>query len=127
MIGGLALGVDCPVKFGVGSRGPCTMGTSRRKILGPFLGPLGLSPFPGRGGALQALAPSQAGRVAERPTASPCGGRKGAVFYLTARLTRDAPPNLENAEGICFLPGIWMASGTLPLCVPVLKTGEPLN
>lgn len=111
MIGGLAVGADCQVKLGVGSRGPWTVGTSRRKILEPFLGPPGLSPFPGRGGALQSPAPSQARRGMERRCLALLG-KEGAVFYLRARLTGDAPPNLETAEGICFLPGIWMPSAT---------------
>ena len=48
--GGLLLGVDCQVKLGVGSRDSWAVGTSRRKIWGPFLGPLGLPHFLRRGG-----------------------------------------------------------------------------
>lgn len=104
--GGLLLGVDCQVKLGVESRDAWTAGTSRR-ILGPFLGPMGLSHFPGRGGELPV--PSQARRGAERHCLA-LWGKEGAVLSWRARLNGSAPPDLETAEGICILPGTWMPS-----------------
>lgn len=81
--------------------------SSRREILGPLLVPPGLSLFPGRGGELQA--PSPARRVVERRCLA-LGTREGAVLSSRARLNGGAPPNLETAEGICFLSGDQMPS-----------------
>lgn len=99
--GGPALGVNCQVTLGVGSRGSGTVGTSRRKILRPFLRPLALSTFPGRGGELQAPDPSQALRVVERCCLT-LWGKEGAELSWRARLNRRCPTRPRDCQSICF-------------------------
>lgn len=108
MIGGLAVGADCQVKL---VQRPLDCGNLKKENFGAILrasGPVSLS-WKGRGtaAACPKSGPQGSGEALPRPV-----GEEGAVFYLRARLTGDAPPNLETAEGICFLPGIWMPSAT---------------